>query len=133
MYQPEYHRKPEGQVIVQTFHGYPFKQMGHPHWRALQFSQARIDCLRRARRRVGLPASRRRATPPPLLTREFDYQGEVLEIGYPRNDVLQSRRGRRTIRAPDAGSRSASRDGQTAVLYAPTFRDYLAEQRQPGA
>ena len=43
MYQPTYHRKPEGQVIVETFHGYPFKQMGHPHWEQLRFSSARID------------------------------------------------------------------------------------------
>src|SRR5699024_5131728 len=27
MYQPEHHRKPDAQVIVETFHGYPFKQM----------------------------------------------------------------------------------------------------------
>ena len=54
MYQPEYHRKPEGQVIVQTFHGYPFKQMGHPHWRTCS-SRRPASRLRRARPRMGLP------------------------------------------------------------------------------
>ena len=124
MYQPEYHHKPEGQVIVQTFHGYPFKQMGHTHWQAQQFSQAKIDAYDvRANEWDFLVSPARYATP--LLTREFNYRGEVLEIGYPRNDVLQSAeadvlrdRVRESLGIPH---------GRTAVLYAPTFRDYLAE------
>jgi CDP-glycerol glycerophosphotransferase len=123
MYQPEYHRKAEGQVLVQTFHGYPFKQMGHPHWRNLQFSQARIDAYdARARDWDYLVSPARYASP--LLARDFNYPGEVLEIGYPRNDVLNS---------PEADEiRRQTREslgieeGQKAVLYAPTFRDYLA-------
>lgn len=123
MYQPEYHRKADGQVLVQTFHGYPFKKMGHPHWRNLQFSQARIEAYdARARDWDYLVSPARYATP--LLTADFNYPGEVLEIGYPRNDVLNS---------PEADEiRRQTRDslgieeGQTAVLYAPTFRDYLA-------
>ncbi|MFC7496717.1 MULTISPECIES: bifunctional glycosyltransferase/CDP-glycerol:glycerophosphate glycerophosphotransferase [unclassified Nocardioides] len=123
MYQPEWHQKPEGQVLVQTFHGYPFKQMGHTHWRNVQFSQARIDSYdERARQWDHLISPARYATP--LLRRDFAYDGNVLEIGYPRNDVLQS---------PLAGPiREATRSAlgiephQKAVLYAPTFRDYLS-------
>ncbi len=123
MYQPEFHKKPEGQVVVQTFHGYPFKQMGHPHWQNLQFSRARIESYdRRAAQWDYLVSPARYATP--LLTEHFAYPGEVLEIGYPRNDVLQG---------PDAEAiRAATRaalhieDGQTVVLHAPTFRDYLS-------
>ncbi len=123
MYQPEWHVKTPGQVLVQTFHGYPFKMMGHPHWRNLQFSQARIDAYdARARDWDYLVSPARYASP--LLADHFNYPGEVLEIGYPRNDVLQS---------PEAGEiREQVRaslgieEGQTAVLYAPTFRDYLA-------
>ncbi|MGI8900955.1 MAG: bifunctional glycosyltransferase/CDP-glycerol:glycerophosphate glycerophosphotransferase [Nocardioides sp.] len=125
MYQPEYHQKADGQVLVQTFHGYPFKVMGHPHWVKSQFSQAKINAYDdRARAWDYLVSPARYATP--LLTRDFAYAGEVLEIGYPRNDVLQS---------PEAeGIRIRTRDslgleaGQTAVLYAPTFRDYLATE-----
>jgi len=123
MFQPEYHSKPTGQVIVQTFHGYPFKVMGRTHWRNLQVSQARIDAYAaRAAEWDYLVSPARYATP--LLRREFDFHGEVLEIGYPRNDVLQSPQAdeiRRLTR------RSLGiRDDQVAVLYAPTFRDYLA-------
>lgn len=123
MYQPEWHVKPEGQVLVQTFHGYPFKQMGHPHWRNIQFSQARIDAYdERASQWDYLVSPARYASP--LLTRDFNYHGEVLEIGYPRNDVLQSAEAddlRKQVREV-----LGIEDGQTAVLYAPTFRDYLA-------
>ena len=123
MYQPEFHHKPEGQVMVQTFHGYPFKQMGHPHWRNVQFSQAKIDAYdARAREWDYLLSPARYATP--LLARDFAYDGEMLEIGYPRNDVLQS------AEAPEIRARTRAALGiaehQTAVLYAPTFRDYLA-------
>jgi CDP-glycerol glycerophosphotransferase len=117
-----YHRKPEGQVIITTFHGYPFKQMGHPHWRNLQFSRERIDTyVARTLEWDYLVSPARYATP--LLTRDFGYSGPVLEIGYPRNDVLQS------TDAPKI--RTATRESLgipenvTAVLYAPTFRDYL--------
>ena len=124
MYQPEYHRKPDGQVIVQTFHGYPFKVMGHPHWENMQFSQAKINAYdERARAWDYLVSPARYATP--LLTRDFAYEGEVLEIGYPRNDVLQSPEADE-IRALTRRSLGIA-DGQTAVLYAPTFRDYLAQ------
>lgn len=124
MYQPEYHRKPDHQVMVQTFHGYPFKQMGHPHWRQQQFARAKIAAYdARAAAWDYLVSPARYATP--HLVRDFAYGGEVLEIGYPRNDVLSSPGAdalRRTVR-----DSLGIRPGQTAVLYAPTFRDYLAE------
>jgi CDP-glycerol glycerophosphotransferase len=123
MYQPEWHRKTDGQVLVQTFHGYPFKQMGHTHWRNVQFSQARIDSYdERARQWDDLISPARYATP--LLRREFGYDGEVLEIGYPRNDVLLS-----SLAGPIREATRAAlgiEPHQTAILYAPTFRDYLA-------
>ena len=49
---------------------------------------------------------------------------EVLEIGYPRNDVLQS------DEAPAIRDRVRKvlgiADGQRVVMYAPTFRDYMS-------
>jgi CDP-glycerol glycerophosphotransferase len=123
MYQPTYHQKHEGQVVVETFHGYPFKQMGHPHWRNLGFSDERVASYdERARQWDFLLSPARYATP--LLTRDFAYDGPVLEIGYPRNDVLQSDEAP-AIRAATRESLGIA-DHQTAVLYAPTFRDYLS-------
>ena len=123
MFQPDFHRKPEGQVIIETFHGYPFKQMGRPHWEQMGFSRALMESYeRRAAEWSYLVSPATYATP--LLTRDFGYDGEVLEIGYPRNDVLRSDRAE-VLRAVVRDSLGI-RPGQTAVLYAPTFRDYLS-------
>ena len=130
MFQPDSHVKPDGQVIVQTFHGYPFKQMGIPHWRNLGFSQARVRSYhRRAADWDYLVSPAGYATP--LLREHFAYDGEVLEIGYPRNDVLQSEEApvlREVVRA----SLGVAED-QLAVLYAPTFRDYLSRDDNKAA
>ncbi len=124
MYQPIYHFRPPGQTIIATFHGYPFKVMGAPHWKNKQFSQALIDSYqRRAKEWDYLVSPARYATP--LLTRDFLYDGEVLEIGYPRNDVLVSSQAD-DIRATTRASLGIP-EHVTAVLYAPTFRDYLSE------
>jgi len=123
MYQPDFHQKPEGQVIIQTFHGYPFKQMGRPHWEQQGFSNALMESYdRRAAEWSYLVSPASYATP--LLRRDFGYDGEVLEIGYPRNDVLLSEDADR-IRAAVRESLGVRPD-QTAVLYAPTFRDYMS-------
>jgi CDP-glycerol glycerophosphotransferase len=123
MYQPDFHRKPEGQVIIETFHGYPFKQMGRPHWEQQGFSSALMDSYdRRAADWSYLVSPATYATP--LLRRDFGYAGDVLEIGYPRNDVLLSADADR-IRSAVRESLGVRPD-QTAVLYAPTFRDYMS-------
>jgi CDP-glycerol glycerophosphotransferase len=50
----------------------------------------------------------------------FGYEGEVLEIGYPRNDVLVNDDGTGRARAR---RELGIEDGQQVVLYAPTWRD----------
>src|SRR4029078_9405154 len=47
MYQPDFHRKPEGQVIIQTCHGCPSKQMGRPHWEQQGFSRELMESYAR--------------------------------------------------------------------------------------
>ncbi|MGI8457404.1 MAG: CDP-glycerol glycerophosphotransferase family protein, partial [Propionibacteriaceae bacterium] len=123
MHQPLYHRKPPHQVQVQTFHGYPFKQMGVSHWSQQQRDVAHVrSYLARAADWDYLvsPASYGTAA----LCAEFGFPNEVLEIGYPRNDVLQDARA-----APlrvEVRRRLGIADHQTAVLYGPTFRDQLS-------
>jgi CDP-glycerol glycerophosphotransferase len=60
----------------------------------------------------------------PLLRDAFGIEGEMLEIGYPRNDVLLD------DHVADARARTRAALGiaahQTAVLYAPTYRDNLS-------
>ena len=124
MHQPISHRKPAHQVQIQTFHGYPFKQMGLANWRRERREIAHIESyLDRAADWDFMVSPATYATEP--LRQAFGFPHEALEIGYPRNDVLV---------APDAGavrSRTRARLGiradQQAVLYAPTFRDQLAK------
>lgn len=123
MHQPIYHVKREHQVVIQTFHGYPFKVMGHAHWEQMAVTRLRLESFdRRAREWDYLVSPAHYATP--LLRRDFRYDGEVLEIGYPRNDALLA------VDAPTRRDQVREvlgiRPDQRAILYAPTFRDYMS-------
>lgn len=123
MHQPMYHVKREHQIVVQTFHGYPFKVMGHAHWEQMAVTRLRLESFdRRARDWDYLVSPAHYATP--LLRRDFRYDGDVLEIGYPRNDVLLADGAPR--RRAQVREVLGIRPDQRAVLYAPTFRDYMS-------
>ncbi|HEY3528655.1 MAG TPA: CDP-glycerol glycerophosphotransferase family protein [Nocardioides sp.] len=127
VHQPEWYRKPRGQVLIETMHGYPYKVMGHEWWRKGGFPAGQINSFdRRARAWDYFVSPATYATP--LLKAAFlDPAGatpEILEIGYPRNDVLQSEE------APQIRERVRKvlgiADEQRVVMYAPTFRDYMS-------
>ncbi|MFC7496718.1 MULTISPECIES: CDP-glycerol glycerophosphotransferase family protein [unclassified Nocardioides] len=117
-------RRRPGQHLLQTFHGYPSKAMGASQWEAQEYSPAWIRELRSR----GVDTWSTILTPTPEMTHhyreQYSYAGPALDRGYPRDDALV---------APDAGDRRAAtrrllgiRDDQTAVLYAPTWREHLA-------
>ena len=123
VHQPDWAHKRPGQVYVQTFHGYPFKLMGHPYWEKSGYARHRVESFDRRMRDwdyVVSPAGY--ATP--LLRDAFRIEGEMLEIGYPRNDVLVDEHAAATRRR----TREALglRDSQRVMLYAPTYRDNLS-------
>ncbi|WP_169304021.1 CDP-glycerol glycerophosphotransferase family protein [Arthrobacter sp. CAU 1506] len=125
VHQPIYHEKSPHQKVIQGFHGYPFKEMGHTNWERLSsiFSRARVASFdKRASEWDYLVSPAPYATP--LLVQEFRYNGKVLEIGYPRNDSLQQ--GSASDRRESVREVLGIAPNQTAVLYAPTYRDYLA-------
>jgi CDP-glycerol glycerophosphotransferase len=62
-----------------------------------------------------------------IFRRAFRFEGEILETGYPRNDILNS---------PEAAATRARvrealgiDDGVRAVLYAPTWRDNVVDDQ----
>lgn len=127
VHQPDWFVKRDGQVLIETFHGYPFKLNGYKWWQKLGFTAERQESFfRRAEEWDYLVSPARYATP---YLEEFfrpgcDIPTEILEIGYPRNDALLS---------PDSESiRTITRQRlgihpwQKAILYAPTFRDYVS-------
>ena len=104
-------------LYLQLWHGSPLKRV---HRDILWSPPGLLDRLQRDVDRWDVLVSPNRASTP-RLRQAFRWDGEVLEIGYPRNDVLS---------APDREQRRARvrerlviPDGATAVLYTPTFRD----------
>lgn len=105
---------------LQTWHGTPLKTIGHdevdPKYDA-GAHHARMD--RDIAKWDALLSSSAECTG--LLRSAFRFDGEVLETGYPRNDVLSrsdAEQRRESVRR-SLGLEDAAR----AVLYAPTWRD----------
>ncbi|MBO2452408.1 bifunctional glycosyltransferase family 2 protein/CDP-glycerol:glycerophosphate glycerophosphotransferase [Actinomadura barringtoniae] len=118
---PEWLEKRDGQFYLQTWHGTPLKRIGHDIEHPL-FRNAR-DYLRRFDSDVAQWDALVSPNPfsTPILRRAFRFDGEVLESGYPRNDLLAR---------PDTEGRGARvratlgiPEGKRVVLYAPTWRD----------
>ncbi|MCZ4498634.1 MAG: hypothetical protein JWQ74_1187 [Marmoricola sp.] len=113
-------RRP-GQQILQTFHGYPSKAMGRGIWEPRRVPPRRIQHHLDSSSGVW----NNLLTPDPQVDRfyrrDYDFEGRILPVGYPRNDVL--------VGPELAALRAATRqrlgiaDHQQAVLYAPTWRD----------
>ncbi|WP_269149178.1 bifunctional glycosyltransferase/CDP-glycerol:glycerophosphate glycerophosphotransferase [Agromyces terreus] len=119
---PEFLQPRPGQQVVQTYHGHPFKMMGVGRWNALGFTEAQIQRGLDWREKWTMLLS-----PTPLATRlyreHFPVSAEIAEIGHPRNDRL-------VVITPDdreeVRRQLGIEAGRTAVLYAPTWRDYQA-------
>ncbi|MGW0928149.1 bifunctional glycosyltransferase/CDP-glycerol:glycerophosphate glycerophosphotransferase [Streptomyces sp. NPDC002644] len=117
---PDWFQKREGQVVVQTWHGTPLKKIGHDI-EAIHFADKRY--LERVEKEVQnwdmLVSPNSFSTP--ILQRAFGFPGEMVESGYPRNDIL--RRGGTERREHAIRSRIGIPDGKRVVMYAPTWRD----------
>jgi CDP-glycerol glycerophosphotransferase len=118
---PSYFHKRRGSVYVQTWHGTPLKRIGldvpgpqfvkgGTYFERLRKDVAQWDYL---------------ISPSPFCTEvfraAFDFGGEILESGYPRNDPLAADGAAAAGRAVRAELGIGERT--TAVLYAPTWRD----------
>jgi CDP-glycerol glycerophosphotransferase len=120
---PNHLVKREGSVHVMTHHGTPLKRMGLDLARS-PVTAARMDfpaLLRRAQR-WDFSVSQNPFSSV-IWERVFPTPFESIESGYPRNDVLATATDDdvRAIRA-----RLNIEPGQTAVLYAPTHREYAS-------
>ncbi len=106
---------------LQTWHGTPLKRIAHDVERP-RFKEARnyeTWLPRDVARWDTLLSPNRFSTE--VLRRAFRFEGEVIETGYPRNDVLSSPE-RDAIRARVRDELGIG-EGVRAVLYAPTWRD----------
>ncbi|MFD9068562.1 bifunctional glycosyltransferase/CDP-glycerol:glycerophosphate glycerophosphotransferase [Streptomyces lasiicapitis] len=119
---PDFFERREGQTVVQTWNGTPLKRIGTDLTDTLYADHGHLDLLPRLAAQWNVLVSPNRFATP-HLGRALTYEGEVLEAGSPRNDVLfaddrqkVTERVRRELGlAPD----------KRIVLYAPTYRDHL--------
>lgn len=117
---PHWVRRREGQVIVQTWHGTPLKRIGHDI-DSVQFADRKYlsKVAEETPNWSFLVSPNRFSTP--IMKRAFQYDGEILESGYPRNDVLLSDKTEQLAR--EVRERIGLPEGKKVVLYAPTWRD----------
>ncbi|WP_371481108.1 CDP-glycerol glycerophosphotransferase family protein [Kitasatospora sp. NBC_00315] len=122
---PDFFTRRPGQVILQTWTGTPLKQIGHD-FEKIWFTDA--NYLKELDREVAqwtqLVSGNRFSTP--VLRRAFAYEGEILETGSPRNDLLYAADRDKT--ADQVRERLGLPQGKKVVLYAPTFRE---DRRRP--
>ncbi|MFJ5921976.1 CDP-glycerol glycerophosphotransferase family protein [Kitasatospora sp. NPDC092948] len=116
---PEFLHRREGQVVVQLWHGTPLKRIARQVESDWLANDGYLERLADEVRQWNLLLS---PSPfaTPILADSFDYRGEMLEAGYPRNDRL--------VRDdPAEAARIRARlgipEGRKVVLYAPTWRD----------
>ena len=119
-------RRPD-QVSLQTWHGTPLKRLGFDVSRMRnEVRRFEHDWRERVRNWQYVLSPNRFTTP--ILRRAYAIEGEILETGYPRNDVLAgpdrdvlSRQLRRRLGIPE---------DVRVVLYAPTYRDGVRDSRK---
>ena len=117
------YKKKRGVTVVQTWHGTPLKRIGFDIATGVRNQKGMRQHLASLEREVPMWdfLLSQNSYSSAVLSGAFRYHGRVLELGYPRNDVLNSshvgeiRKGvRRRLRA---------REDEVLVLYAPTLRD----------
>jgi CDP-glycerol glycerophosphotransferase len=109
--------KPAGTTYLQTWHGTPLKRI---HYDVLLVPPGRLDYLDEDVARWDVLLSPN-AVSTPRLRKAFGYDGPVWETGYPRNDLLVGPLAD-SVRSQVRAELGIDED-ETAVLYAPTWRD----------
>ena len=127
---PQGMKKRDNQLYIQVWHGdKPFKRIGN---------DAVLDSNTYRKRHTGRSFVEKEicdlfvngaAFFVPVLQRSFDYSGKIYNGGLPRNDILlknnheECKRVRKLLNIPE---------GVYLVLYAPTFRDHMANNGDIG-
>ncbi|MFI7327726.1 CDP-glycerol glycerophosphotransferase family protein [Streptomyces rubiginosohelvolus] len=117
---PEWFERAEGQCVVQTWHGTPLKRIGRDLAGSPHADAAYMASMERRSAQWSVLVSPNSFSTP-VLRRAFGYGGEVLECGYPRNDLLYAPD--RAKVAATVRERLAIPEGRRVVLYAPTWRE----------
>lgn len=119
-----YLRKNKKTRYIQTWHGTPFKKLGLD-MDVMDMSgdkdveKYREEFKRNAQKWQYLISQNKHSTE--IFKKAFDFKGEMLEIGYPRNDILFIKNNPEDIEKIKAKLNIPK--NKKIILYAPTWRD----------
>lgn len=116
---PGYFRKRAGQLYIQTWHGTPLKRLGRDIADVVPTGSYLKMMDREASYWDYLISPSRYCTD--LFPKTFGYSGQIIETGYPRNDILTNGQDKTEAIRKSLGILDPK---QLVVLYAPTWRDY---------
>ncbi len=122
--QPNYLKKPKDTVFIETWHGTPLKK--------LALDMEKVDMsgntnIKQYRKRFKKHTSQwnylisQNSYSTEIFRRAFAFNGEMLEIGYPRNDILFSKNNDEDIEK--IKEKMDIPKDKKVMLYAPTWRD----------
>jgi CDP-glycerol glycerophosphotransferase len=117
---PAWMRRPTDTFYLQTWHGTPLKRMLHDLDTVIGRDSGYVG---RVDRMIGEWSLLLAPSPwaGERLRAAFRYEGEMLDVGYPRNDALAD--GSTAERAERIRKRLGLAASKKVLLYAPTFRD----------
>lgn len=120
---PLWMRKSKFTTYIQTWHGTPLKKIGIDIQEVNFFKAGtkgyQAEFIAEAQRWDYLISPNHYATG--IFRQAFAYQGEILETGYPRNDLLCSQPSKLLL--AKIYQRLKIDDSKKIILYAPTWRD----------
>jgi CDP-glycerol glycerophosphotransferase len=115
---PGYFRKRAGQKYIQTWHGTPLKRLGRDIVDVVPTGSYLKMMDREASYWDYLVSPSKYCSE--IFPNTFGYSGNIIETGYPRNDILTTRSSDRQRIRQSLGITDPNR---LVVLYAPTWRD----------
>lgn len=118
--QPSWMRRPEATTYVQTWHGTPLKRMLHDLEVVVGRDEGYVERVDRMISEWSYLISPSRWASERFRS-AFAYDGPIIEVGYPRNDVLADDRVEQ--RAAAVRKRLGLARSKKVLVYAPTFRD----------
>lgn len=117
---PHYIKKRSQTIYLQTWHGTPLKKMLHDlneiHGRTEDYVDRVSNAVKNWDYLLSPSAYATKA-----FRSAFNYNGEVLEVGYPRNDIFYNEQ--RQVISEQVFNRLRLNKERKIILYAPTFRD----------
>ncbi|MFH7818890.1 CDP-glycerol glycerophosphotransferase family protein [Neobacillus thermocopriae] len=120
---PLWQKKPRHTTYIQTWHGTPLKKLGFDieevHMPGTTTVKYRQDFYAESRQWDLLISPNQYSTE--IFRRAFRFEKEILETGYPRNDILIQKNQRESINR--LKEKMGIPKDKKVILYAPTWRD----------